>query len=221
MIIMELLFQVRTRHPKRNRIEWSKQLTEAQINTLLSANRIKPDDRVRYADQDEEIGSVAELLEIVATTDSNAELQAYDQWLEDDSEYAFGQPPKSRAKQDRPAATDRLTDGIHSGPQQMPEAAVTESRGKLPIIITTTQTIGYVAIIGAVFAGVISLEAFASVSVKDGPAAVGARIRAGFWLYSSLSSGCAAVFILGWAFLLQSVWEIRHGYAPPSFKQNA
>lgn len=205
---MKLFFQVLTKHPRHDRLQWSTNLTEERLKLLLQQNRIRADDRVRYADDEDEYGSVAELLEAISAPDARFFETAPGVYLDNHPESDSPPVPGGRKQPGARSVAVRLKDGFNRVRQHRNQTRQS-SPAKPPAIILVTRAVARLFVLVAVWAGILSLSAYSQVESSRAMAAIGRQLRAEAWLYACISSACLAVFTFGWAFLLQTVWEIR------------
>lgn len=207
---MDVYFQVLTQHPRHDRPQWSRRLSAEQLRVLLQQERIAAEDRVRYADNDYEYGSVAELLEAMSADDADFYDAAQLEYVDDHSEPLI--PPSTAPRSDR-SVMQQLQDGIRNVRNHRQRVLQSSPRTQ-PGIVNVTIIVARLFVVSSVLAGLWSCLAYSRMDSSRGMAAVADKLQAEASLYACISSACLATFAFGWAFLLQTVWEIRQVIAP-------
>jgi len=152
---------------------------------------------------------VVELLEGVAVPQPDLDLQEFKDYLVYEVQTDVQLPPASKPKPSR-SATERVKDGFRNVKRhrQQQRAKIGASQ-RPPRLIPLTKCVAYVSFFISAMAALTSYGAYSTADATRGMDAMAAELRADAALSICVSSGCAGILVLGWAFLLQMVWEIH------------
>ncbi|MCR9200258.1 MAG: hypothetical protein NXI04_16610 [Planctomycetaceae bacterium] len=176
----------------------------------MQQERITADDRVRYADDDYEYGSVAELLEAMSADDADLYDAAQPEYVDDHSEPRI--PPSTVPRSGR-SVMQQLQDGMRNVRNHRQRVLQSSPRTQ-PGIVNVTIIVARLFVVSSALAGLWSWLAYSRMDSSSGMAAVADKLQAEASLYACISCACLATFTFGWAFLLQTVWKIRQSVAP-------